>query len=104
MNDLSFQIFPSSHPLPAAINPPRLREEIPDQIRRDDETAAAYLKLSTDAQEAFLDFCMGNRGLKITFDPFFQHIFNPMWHPERLDSLLSAILKQPVRVRKVLSR
>ena len=104
MNDIFSQIFPSIHPLPAAINPPRLREEIPDQIFRDDETAANYRKLSPNAQEAFLDFCMGNRGLKVTFDPFFQHIFNPMRHPERLDSLLSAILKQPVRVRKVLSR
>lgn len=47
---------------------------------------------------------MGNRGLKVTYNPFFQHIFVPIWHPERLDSLLSAILNQQVHVRKVLPR
>lgn len=104
MIDIFSQIFPPIHDLPEAVNVPRLREKILEEIYQDEVTAETYRNLSNEAQEAFLGFCMGNRGLKVTYDPFFQHIFDPIRHPERLDSLLSAILKQPVHVRKVLPR
>ncbi len=51
-----------------------------------------------------IEFCMGNRSLQITYDPFFKHIFSHDRHPERLDMLLSAIMGQPVKVKKVLQR
>lgn len=53
-------------------------------------------------QEAFLDFCVGERGLKVTYDPFFKHIFHPEARPGRLDRLLSCILDQEITVRKIL--
>ncbi len=72
------------------------------QIQSDPGTYAIFRTLSQKEQEAFLGFCMGERGLKITYDPFFKHIFHPGAHPGRLDRLLSCILGQTVTVRKML--
>ena len=47
---------------------------------------------------------MGNRGLQITYDPFFREIFHPLKHPLRLGKFLSAILGQPVTIHSVLPR
>ena len=80
MNHIFSQIFPPIHDLPEAVNAPRLREEILEEIYQDEEAAETYRNLSNEAQEAFLGFCMGNRGLKVTYDPFFQHIFDPIRH------------------------
>ena len=102
-NNTSF-IFPAIRPLPEVLGEPRLREDVLNQLYQDTTAYSEFQELSPQNQEAFLEFCMGNRGLKITFDPFFQHIFNPDLHPERLNMLLSAILKQKVRVKRVLPR
>lgn len=85
-------IFTPVRSLPESLNKPRLRQEILQQIYDDSETLFKFHRLSIREQEALLDFCVGNRGLKITFDPFFQNIFHPTNHPDRLNRLLSAIL------------
>lgn len=104
MNNNASFIFPIIQPLPEVLGEPRLREDVLKQLRQNAAAYETFQKLPQQNQEAFLEFCMGNRGLKITYDPFFKHIFNPDTHPERLDGLLSAILKQKVRVKKVLPR
>ena len=104
MRDNASLIFPTIPTFPKVLGEPRLRENVLNQLYQDASAYADFQKLLPQDQEAFLEFCMGNRGLKITFDPFFQHIFNSDPHPERLNRLLSAILKQKVRVRKVLPR
>lgn len=53
-------------------------------------------------QEEFLDFCSGNRGVKILYDSFFKEILNPENAPERLNELLSLILRQQVKILQVL--
>ncbi len=75
--DNSSLIFPITQPLPRILGEPRLKTEVIRQIQSDAATNAAFLTLPRQAQEAFLDFCMGNRGLKVTYDPFFLHIFDP---------------------------
>lgn len=95
-------VFPKIHPLPQALGSPRLRSDVLTQIQSDPDAHAAFRALSRQEQEAFLGFCMGERGLKVTYDPFFKHIFNPDAHPDRLNRLLSSILGQPAIVRKVL--
>ena len=97
-------IFPPVTPLPQVLGAPRLRSDVLAQIHSDAGTLSGFLALAPPEQEAFLEFCMGNRGLKATYDPFFQNLFDPVSHPGRLDRLLSRILKQPVLVRKVLPR
>ena len=97
-------IFTPLDNLPHELSSPRLREEVLMQIHEDPETLLHFARLNVEQQEALLQFCMGNRGLKITYDPFFHKIFNPEEHPDRLNKLLSSILKQPVKVIKVLPR
>ena len=97
-------IFPPGFPLPEDTAHPRSRQEVLDQIQGDPETLLLFRQLNSDDQQTLLDFCMGNRFLNITYDPFFRNIFHPEFHPGRLDQFLSAILNQPVTVRSILSR
>lgn len=103
-NDLASMIFPPVNPLPEALQQPQTRQEVLLQIQPDPEARMQYNLLAAQDQKALIDFCIGNRGLKITYDPFFQNIFHPVKHPERLSALLSAILKQPVTVKEILPR
>lgn len=95
-------IFPEIQPLPQVLGDPRLRADVLLQIQNDPGTYAIFQSFASQEQEAFLGFCMGERGLKVTYDPFFKHIFNPESHPDRLNRLLSCILGQEITVRKVL--
>jgi len=63
-----------------------------------------FQELQPNEQEVFLQFCIGNRNLKVTYDPFFRSIFHPEKHPGRLDSFLSSVMWQPVKVRAILPR
>ncbi len=100
----SSQIFPLIPSLPQIFGAPRPRAEVLQQIQSDPGTWKIFQSLQQPDQEAFLGFCMGNRGLKVTYDPFFQHIFNPILHPGRLDRLLSCILGEAVTIKNVLPR
>lgn len=100
----SSMIFTPAKSLPEVFGQPRIRLDVLHQIYDEPETRRKFEQLSPLEQEALLEFCMGNRSLKITYDPFFRHIFNPDKHPERLDMFLSAILGQPVKVKGILPR
>ena len=63
---------------------------------------ATFISWNEDQQKEFLDFCTGERGVKILYDSFFKEIFNPETTPERLKELLSLIMKQPVKILQVL--
>jgi len=97
-------IFPVIQPFPQVLGGPRLRADVLAQIIGDSALYAAYQSLSLEEREAFLEFCMGNRGLKVTYDPFFQHLFDPVLHPGRLERLISCILGQEVHVVQILPR
>ena len=60
------------------------------------------MTLREPVRQEFLNFCTGNAGLKITYDPFFKYIFNPVATPERLSDFLSCILGKKVFVKSVL--
>lgn len=100
----SSMIFTPVKPLPEVLGQPRAREEVLQQIYQDNETLLKFNMLTASEQEALLGFCMGNRSLKITYDPFFQNIFHPLNHPERLNRLLSSILGQPIKIHGILPR
>ena len=97
-------IFSPSQILSSIAAKPRELLDVMQQIYADPETLNLFQSLSKAEQEALIQFCMGNRDLNITYDPFFRNIFNPEHHPERLDRFLSAILGQTVKVRTVLPR
>ena len=81
---------------------PLTREEVMVEIERDKETYLKFQEFPEELQEELIAFCMGNWGLKITYDPFFKYIFNPELKPERLSEFLSLILKDKVEVVDIL--
>ena len=80
----------------------RSREELLQRIRSDSDMMAIFDSWSVEQREEFLDMCTGNRGVKILYDQFFKEIFAPDVHPERLEELLSLILKAKVKIVKIL--
>ena len=83
---------------------PKTKDEVLRQIRRNDRTYQKFLNMPFSYQEKILDFLCGKRGLEIVYDPFFQHIFNPEQHPERLESFLTEYLGNSVKIKQVLPR
>ena len=80
----------------------RGREEVITEIYNTPELLYTYEGWTEDQQNLFLDYCTGMRGVKILYDQFFKLILNPEQYPERLESILSAILKEPVKILQVL--
>lgn len=80
----------------------RSRSEILEIIHKDAKLSSIYQTWSATQQAEFLDFCSGSRGVKILYDSFFKEILNPETVPERLNELLSLILKRQVKILNVL--
>ena len=78
------------------------RQTIIREIKSNSDLLNTYDGWSRDEQEKFLDYCTGERGLKITYDPYFKEIFNYNYNPERLNNLLSCIIGQKVEILEVL--
>ncbi|XCP85696.1 PD-(D/E)XK nuclease family transposase [Roseburia hominis] len=80
----------------------RTRNQVLEEIQRKQELLAEFESWKEEQQEEFLDFCAGVRGVKILYDVFFKEIFSPEYHSERMEGLLSQLLKKKVRIRQVL--
>lgn len=63
-----------------------------DQIRGDRDVYDQFLGLSEPMQKELVEFCMGVRGVKMTYDPFFKFVFDPEVNPERLEDLIGLCL------------
>lgn len=103
-NHVSSMIFTPVKPLPEILGQPRLSQDILDQIYASPEAQLRFEQLTASEREALIDFCMGNRSLKITYDPFFRNIMHPVKHPDRLNRFLSQVLQQKVTVKGILPR
>ena len=62
------------------------KEEALSLIKSEPEAYERFQNFAPNEREKILAFIQGQRGLKITYDPFFRKIFSPMFHPERLES------------------
>ena len=82
----------------------RTREEVLNELKLNMELYNEYCQWPEAYRNEFLEFMMGVRGLKMTYDPFFKHIFNPEVHPERLSELLSLIVGKPLKVKRELPK
>lgn len=80
----------------------RSREEVTGEIFSREDLRSRYVGWTKVQQEAFLDFCTGVRGLKPLYDQFFKEVFNPEIKPERLEEILSLLLKRQVKILQVL--
>ncbi len=80
----------------------RTREEVRKEITGNDRLMKVWQGWNREQQELFLDYCSGQRGVRILYDTFFKEILDPNTTPERVEELLSLILKQKVKILKVL--
>ena len=80
----------------------KTREEVMAGIYDNSELYTIFSEMNKDFQERFLEFCMGNRGVMMTYDPFFKYIFDPEVHPERLSDFLSQIVGVKLTVKRAL--
>ncbi len=78
------------------------REEVLKEINTQKQLKETFESWREEEKEAFLDICTGVRGVKVLYDAFFKEIMNPEYAPQRLNTFLSLVLKEPVRVMKVL--
>ena len=82
----------------------RTRDEALNEIKAEPKLYQEYCQWPEKYRNEFLEFMMGVRGVKMTYDPFFKHIFNPEIHPERLSELLSLIVGKPLKVKRELPK
>ena len=80
----------------------RTREEVLEEINSSVLLADTYNSWSESYQREFIDICTGARGVKILYDSFFKEIMNPEYSPERMNDMLSVLLKRKVKIKEVL--
>lgn len=83
---------------------PMIRDKVQllDEIHQSPSLLSLFNSWEKRYQQKFVDFCTGVRGVKLLYDSFFKAIFDPDVAPERLERLLSLILKTEVKILKVL--
>ncbi len=80
----------------------RTRKEVLKDINSQPKLSQIFQSWKKEAQEAFLDYLTGMKGVKILFDAYFKEIMNPETTPERLERFLSLVLRQNVKIKKIL--
>ena len=75
------------------------RQEVLERIEENKELKTLFSSWKKKHQEEFLDYCTGAKGVKILYDSFFKYVFNPDCHRERLNTLLSILLKKKVKIQ-----
>ena len=80
----------------------KTREEVMREIEKNRVVYPLFLEMKESFREQYIQFCMGVRGVKMTYDSFFKYIFDAEIHPERLSRMLSQIIGRPLRVKRML--
>ncbi len=80
----------------------RDRETIINEISQNTNLKSIFDTWTEDEQNIFLDYCTGERGLKICYDPFFKEVFNVEYDKSRLDDQLSSIMGETVEIISVI--
>lgn len=88
--------------LPSVLGDQKTRQEVMDEIKSSPSTYRAFMRLKPEFQEDFIEFCMGVRGMKMTYDTFFKYIFDAEVYPERLSAFLSEIIGRPLKIKRAL--
>lgn len=76
----------------------RAREDILSEISSNKKLSNQFYSWTREQRKEFLDFCTGTRGVKVLYDSFSKEILNPESTPERLEDLLSLLLKKTVKI------
>ena len=79
-------------------------EEVLEVLKKDAVTYSKFCELKPKVQEEIKAFIGGRRGMDLLYDNIFRKIFNPEVHRSRVESLLSALLGQKVKIKEILGR
>ena len=80
----------------------REKDEILQEIYSNPQLENTFSCWEKERQEEFLDFCCGNRGVKVLYDTFFKIVFNPDSGKDNLIRLISVMIGRPVKEIMVL--
>lgn len=80
----------------------RNRQQVLNDIMSRENLKTLYETWNEEQKNYFLDIVCGVCGVKMLYDSFFKEILNPDTKPKRLEELLSLLLKQKVKILKVL--
>ena len=80
----------------------RDREEVLADIYGNESLLDIYDSWTEEQQELFLAYCTGVRGVKILYDEFFKMIINPEKTPERLETILTLLIGERIKILQVL--
>lgn len=80
----------------------RTREETLHKIEHRPNLRHIFYSWSEKAQNEFLDFTSGAKGVKMMYDFASKELLNPETHRERVNEFLSLLLGQPVKILEVL--
>ena len=78
------------------------RQELLEEIQANQKQNTIFQGWAPEAQEEFLDFCTGVKGVKTLYDGIFKEVMNPETTPEYLNELLSLLLGKKVEIIEVL--
>ena len=78
------------------------REELLTTIHSDQRLELEYGLWKEKYRQEFLDFCTGDKGVKILYDSFFKEVLNPEYVAGRLEDWLSVLLGEQVKILSVL--
>ena len=73
-----------------------------EEIQANQKQNTIFQGWAPEAQEEFLDFCTGVKGVKTLYDGIFKEVMNPETAPEYLNELLSLLLGKKVEIIEVL--
>ena len=80
------------------------REEALNALKQHPDSYAVFSSFRPEHQNTILSFLQGKCSLDMTLDKFFLYVLNPDTHRDRLESLLSSFLGQPVTIKAILPR
>lgn len=80
----------------------RTREDIASYLSGNGKLWEKYMEMPEAFREKLMGYFLGQNGFSVTYDAIFKRLFDPYLLPQRLESLLSALFSEQVRIVEIL--
>ena len=83
---------------------PQYRElaEVLQEIAASPEMTGTFRSLTPSRRQEFLDFCCGNRGVRVLYDSYFKYVFDPDVQAAALSRMISVLIGLDVKLVQIL--
>ena len=83
---------------------PQYRElaEVLQEIAASPEMTGAFRSLTPSRRQEFLDFCCGNRGVRVLYDSYFKYVYDPDVEAAALSRMISVLIGLDVKLVQIL--